>query len=68
MDLMTVLRSHMITMEGAWGVRPVLTLACAGYADEAWQLWHPEDLRNGGMPHFVIDPTGQVHRHPDTTR
>ena len=63
-----------ITVKGLqelWGTRPVSVLACAGYADEHWQIYHPNDLFMDGdgkyepMPRVTIDFDGRVEFHPD---
>lgn len=47
-----------------WGVAPVCILACAGYADQHWQLWHPRRRRAGDMPAYVL-ADGLMVMHPD---
>lgn len=47
-----------------WGVRPLVTLACAGYADEHWQVRHPDDE----FPAWTVDANGVVEQHPDAGR
>lgn len=52
----------LIRLEDAWGVRPVMTLACVGGSDEHLQVWHPADR---GMPVYVMDERGNIEAHPD---
>lgn len=55
-------------LEQLWGVRPFSVLACSGYADEHWQIYHPTDIfMTGGepMPRVTIDIEGRVEWHPD---
>ena len=56
-------------LEQLWGTRPISVLACAGYADEHWQVFHPGDLFMGGepMPRVTIDFDGRVEFHPDAS-
>lgn len=63
-----LIRHTMLDLQAQWNTRPVLVLACGGYADEHWQFWHPTDYTDGGMPHLVLAPDGTVERHPDSTR
>jgi hypothetical protein len=58
-----------ITVKGLdqlWNKRPVIRLACAGFADEHWQIFHPADM-NGleAMPRVTINIEGRVEFHPD---
>jgi hypothetical protein len=64
-----------IWAEGEFGGSlPHVVLACAGAADEHWQIWDSDELyraaRSGDevFPVFVIDPeTMETHPHPDGT-
>jgi len=57
-------RRAAMAAEAIWGHAPTLILACAGWSDEHWQLWHPYDTRHGS-PSLVVSGDG-VHAHPDT--
>lgn len=49
------------SIESHWGMRPLLTLACAGGSDQHWQIFHPARL---DMPCFTfMDHT--LEEHPD---
>jgi hypothetical protein len=66
------LRASLIELRQRWGVSPFSVLACAGYADEHWQIYHPEDLvkamsnLQGAFPRYVISHTGVLEAHPDS--
>jgi len=62
-----ILRLTVIGLETSWGVRPISVLACAGYADEHWQIFHPAEYLQGEepMPRVTIDIEGHVAYHPD---
>lgn len=47
--------------EEAWKTQPRVTLACAGYSDAHWQVFHPDDT----MPSLVVDMDGNTDEHPD---
>jgi hypothetical protein len=49
-------------LEKEWGVRPFVTLACAGGADQHWQIFHPKDMR---MPAFTL-MGGKLEEHHDS--
>jgi hypothetical protein len=71
--MLSMLRTEIMRCEAEWGgLRPVVTLACAGGSDEHWQIWHPDDYRAGGMPHLVVMTQvtvgTTVERHPDSIR
>jgi hypothetical protein len=54
-------------LETLWQVSPVSVLACAGYADEHWQIFHPADYcgMTEPKPVVTIDFDGRVEFHPD---
>ena len=54
------LRDLCIRLEAKWQCRPVVRLACAGYADEHWQVAHPASV----MPNFIVTPDGVVEELP----
>jgi hypothetical protein len=63
-----ILRTTLIGLELTWGTRPIVILACAGYADEHWQIYHPDELLSDNpepMPHLTINIEGRVEYHPD---
>jgi hypothetical protein len=46
------------------GLHPVCILACRGGADEHWQLFHPDALKQDEpMPLFTIDKDGVGYEH-----
>jgi len=53
-------------LDQLWNKRPVIRLACAGFADEHWQIFHPADMKGlEAMPRVTIDIEGRVEFHPD---
>lgn len=61
-----ILRTTLIGLETAWHKRPIVILACAGYADEHWQIYHPDDFINPEpVPYITIDIEGRVEYHLD---
>jgi hypothetical protein len=69
---MEQLKTYLKTIEAKWGVRPFVVLACSGYADEHWQVWHPDEMGIGEdpfaehFPIFVISADGaDISVHPD---
>jgi len=60
--LYETLRYTLIECENQWGTRPFAVLACSGYEDEHWQVYHPSDLT---IPRFVLDKEGHLLHHPD---
>lgn len=48
-----------------YGCQPYLVLACQGYSDEHWQLYHPHAL---DMPCLVASMERGVEDHPDAPR
>ena len=50
-------------IERQWGTRPRLVLACAGYSDQHWQIWHPT---HNSAPAYVVGSDGILVRHPDS--
>lgn len=65
MQNIAYLRLHALclALEIEWdGDRPHCCIACAGFSDEHWQVFHPMCME---MPTFVILPDGTVERHPD---
>lgn len=68
LEAMVALHGEAIRLEALWGIRPAIFLACGGYADEHWQLWHPDDLgpdQDEPMPCLLVHPDGSTERHPD---
>ena len=61
----TALRSVVMDCEAVWHTRPFVVLACAGYSDEHWQVYHPDFLE---MPVYTIDTTGSIELHPDAPK
>lgn len=43
------------------GVAPTCRLACAGYSDEHWQLYHPQHAE---APAWTL-ANGELEAHPD---
>jgi hypothetical protein len=63
------LRKLIKQCEDEWEMRPFVMLACQDYEDEHWQIYHPDDMRNGAadepiMPRFVVTKEGLVEPHP----
>ena len=42
------------------GLRPICVLACRGFSDEHWQLFHPKDMEH---PVFTVDNDGTGYEH-----
>jgi len=68
------MREQVVKCEKDWKVRPFAVLACSGYADEHWQIYHPSDVsleemrksgEKGVMPRFVVLQDGTIEAHPD---
>jgi hypothetical protein len=61
-----ILNATLVGLERLWGMRPFVQLACAGYADEHWQIYHPDDLLSEieePMPRVTIDLEASVVYH-----
>jgi hypothetical protein len=60
-----ILNATLVGLERLWGMRPFVQLACAGYADEHWQIYHPDDILNDlePMPRVTIDLEAAVVYH-----
>jgi len=66
MSMNDIHRMTVMGLERLWGLRPISVLACAGYADEHWQIYHPHEWRTSiPMPAVTIDIEGHVAYHPD---
>jgi hypothetical protein len=55
-----VLRNVIEECEKKWATRPRVVLACAGFDDEHWQVFHPEDMVN---PAYTIDKDAIAYEH-----
>ena len=40
-----VLNTTLVGLERLWRARPLVILACAGFADEHWQIYNPHEFR-----------------------
>ena len=60
-----VLNTTLVGLERLWRARPLVILACAGFADEHWQIYRPDDLLNDlePIPRVTIDLEGHVVFH-----
>lgn len=65
------IREASMKLEKKWGKRPLCVLACSGYSDEHWQLYHPDSVTSSAisilppMPSYVLGLDGVLERHPD---
>jgi len=64
-----VLNTTLVGLERLWRARPLVILACAGFADEHWQIYNPHEFRTNDepMPLVTIDLEGHVVFHDPHT-
>jgi len=73
----TILTEALKTCEKMWGTRPHAVLACAGYADEHWQIYNSDELAKASqeygyivppcvMPRYILTLDGVLSAHPNS--
>lgn len=61
---LAMLKAAIKKLRDEWGVRPRVTLACQGYADEHWQFWNPRIPRQEDeVSEYVLTRSGGLEKN-----